>query len=121
MWFGVVRVDGEDDPRVFVSDAAAVARSSYGDVLLTMLTEDLDEFAGLDVGVGFAEDFDMSDDGGRSELASGPLGDADLLADLGVPAPVLYELCAGDGVLPTDAVSEIADRAGFTEALESMR
>ncbi|CAM5734278.1 hypothetical protein SHIRM173S_08322 [Streptomyces hirsutus] len=34
-WFGVVRVDGEDDPRIYVSDAAAAARSSYGEILLT--------------------------------------------------------------------------------------
>ena len=25
-WFGVVRIDGEDDPRIYVSDAAAAAR-----------------------------------------------------------------------------------------------
>ena len=41
-WFGVVRVDGEDDPRVYVSDAAAAARSSYGEILLT------DELLGRD-------------------------------------------------------------------------
>lgn len=29
-WFGIVRVEGEDDPRIFVSDRAAAARSSYG-------------------------------------------------------------------------------------------
>ncbi len=34
-WFGVVRVDGEEDPRIYVSDAAAAARSSYGEILLT--------------------------------------------------------------------------------------
>ena len=31
-WFGVVRVDGEEDPRIYVSDAAAAARSSYGEI-----------------------------------------------------------------------------------------
>lgn len=34
-WFGVVRVDGEEDPRIYVSDASAAARSSYGEILLT--------------------------------------------------------------------------------------
>ncbi|NED82091.1 hypothetical protein G3I76_18580, partial [Streptomyces sp. SID11233] len=33
-WFGLVRVDGEDDPRVYVSAAQAAARSSYGEILL---------------------------------------------------------------------------------------
>lgn len=34
-WFGVIRVDGEEDPRIYVSDASAAARSSYGEILLT--------------------------------------------------------------------------------------
>jgi putative tRNA adenosine deaminase-associated protein len=32
-WFALVRVDGEEDPRVFVSDMAAATRSPYGDLL----------------------------------------------------------------------------------------
>lgn len=36
-WFGVVRVDGEEDPRYFVSNASAADRSSYG----SMLTKEL--------------------------------------------------------------------------------
>ncbi len=43
-WFGVVRVDGEEDPRIYVSDAAAASRSSYGEILLT------DEMLGRDPG-----------------------------------------------------------------------
>ncbi len=122
MWFAVVRVDGEDDPRVFVSDAAAVARSAYGDVLLNRLTEDLDELAVLGLAEDYASDGgDEDENGPRSRLDNRPLGDADLLTDLGVPATMLYELCSGDGMLPTDALAEIADRAGFADALESMR
>jgi putative tRNA adenosine deaminase-associated protein len=123
MWFAVVRVDGEDDPRVFVSDAAAVARSAYGDVLLNRLTEDLDELAGLSLGEDYEGDVGAGEHegGGRSQLDNRPLGDADLLTDLGVPATRLYQLCAGDGMLPTDALAEIAERAGFADALESMR
>ncbi|WP_411081795.1 hypothetical protein [Streptomyces sp. cmx-18-6] len=34
-WFGILRVDGEEDPRIYVSDASAAARSSYGEILLT--------------------------------------------------------------------------------------
>ena len=49
-WFGVVRVDGEEDPRIFVSNAAVAARSSYGEILLT------DELLGRD----------QDDDGGRA-------------------------------------------------------
>ncbi|MGH6657272.1 MAG: hypothetical protein ACRDVE_18980 [Actinocrinis sp.] len=34
VWFAVVRLDAEEDPRLFVSDMAAVSRSAYGDLLL---------------------------------------------------------------------------------------
>jgi putative tRNA adenosine deaminase-associated protein len=121
MWFAVIRVDGEDDARVFVSDAAAVARSAYGDVLLHRLAEDLDELASLSLGEDYEGEVDEDGNGPRSRLDNRPLGDADLLTDLGVPATMLYDLCAGDGMLPTDALAEIADRAGFADALESMR
>ena len=32
-WWAVVRIDGDDDPRVFVSDAAGAAASSYSELL----------------------------------------------------------------------------------------
>lgn len=115
MWFAVVRVDGEDDPRVFVSDTGPAARSAYGDVLLARLVGDVDELIGLPDADGFDED------ASRPEPVSGPVGDPGLLADLGVPSGVLLEMCAGDGMLPTDALAEIAERAGFADALESMR
>jgi putative tRNA adenosine deaminase-associated protein len=34
VWFAVVRLDAEEDPRLFVSDVAAVSRSAYGELLL---------------------------------------------------------------------------------------
>jgi putative tRNA adenosine deaminase-associated protein len=102
IWFAVVRVDAEDeDPRVFVSDAAAVSRSAYGDVLLS--EEDS----------GFGED--------EESLAPvGPSGDTDLLSDLGVGPAMLLKLCRED-LLPADALAEIAERVGCAEELEAVR
>ncbi|MFJ4712785.1 hypothetical protein [Streptomyces sp. NPDC088785] len=133
-WFGVVRVDGEDDPRIYVSDAAAAARSSYGEILLTdeLLGKDpgADELDALDLdgtedgepdtAAADGDDDDETDDGGGggvpgSELPAGPLGDRDILADLGVPEK---ELLALDGA---DALSEIADALGAAEVLETVR
>ncbi|CAM5468760.1 hypothetical protein SABIM44S_02678 [Streptomyces abikoensis] len=52
-WFGVVRVDGEDDPRVFVSNAVVAGRSSYGAMLVDELIgrddTDADELDALDL------------------------------------------------------------------------
>ncbi|MER5637852.1 hypothetical protein ABT095_12955 [Kitasatospora sp. NPDC002227] len=125
-WFGVVRVDGEDDPRIFVSDAAAAARSSYG----TMLTDELlgrddEDFDDLDdLEAELSEDADEDEDAGTevdedeedaaAADAVGPLGDADLLADLGVSAAALRGL-------DSDAIGEIAEALGCTDVLEAVR
>ncbi|MFK4069587.1 hypothetical protein [Streptomyces sp. NPDC029674] len=130
-WFGVVRVDGEEDPRIYVSDAAAAARSSYGEILLTdeMLGRDPDDDGVVDLD---ALDLDGTEDGepeasddaepdaadgapGTPGVPSGPLGDTEILADLGVPEKNLLGLEAGD------ALNEIADVLGAAEVLETVR
>ncbi|WP_327704047.1 hypothetical protein [Streptomyces decoyicus] len=128
-WFGVVRVDGEEDPRVFLSNAAAAARSSYGAMLADELLGRDDDDAADDLD---SLDLDGTEDGepesdnnvddddpleavnGSDGPPRGPLGDAALLADLGVSEK---ELLALDG----DALSTIADSLGCTEVLEAVR
>ncbi|MEU1467274.1 hypothetical protein ABZ434_03470 [Streptomyces sp. NPDC005761] len=130
-WFGVVRVDGEEDPRIFVSNASAAARSSYGEILLTdeLLgrepgAEDsiaaLEELVGLDgTEDGEPETPDNStdddDDGPDPDaVPAGPLGDTGVLSDLGLPEAELL-------MLRTDAMAEIADALGAAEVLETVR
>ncbi|MEU6018235.1 hypothetical protein ABZ826_30680 [Streptomyces sp. NPDC047515] len=132
-WFGVVRVDGEEDPRIFVSDATAAARSSYGEILLTdeLLGREpgaddtiaaLEELVGLD-GTEDGEpdmtpdnDNDNDDDDGldADAVPAGPIGDTGVLADLGLPEAELL-------MLRTDALVEIADALGAAEVLETVR
>jgi putative tRNA adenosine deaminase-associated protein len=125
-WFGVVRVDGEEDPRIYVSDAAAAARSSYGEILLTdelLGREPGDDDADLDSldldGTEDGEPADSDDD--EEDSASGeavshsPVGDRDILADLGVSEKQLLALDEGD------ALSTIADALGAAEVLETVR
>jgi len=130
-WFGVVRVDGEEDPRIYVSDASAAARSSYGEILLTdeLLgrepgAEDtiaaLEELVGLD-GTEDGEpdtadnDNDNEDDGPSAGVVpAGPIGDTGVLSDLGLPEAELL-------MLRTDALAEIADALGAAEVLETVR
>lgn len=138
-WFGVLRVDGEDDPRIYISDASAAARSSYGEILLT------DELLGREPG---AEDeiaaleelvnLDGTEDGEPDEaedsadgqagaavaeldldhdpdaVPAGPLGEFGILADLGLSEKELL-------ALRTDALAEIADALGAAEVLEAVR
>ncbi|MFI9828509.1 hypothetical protein ACIHIX_12560 [Streptomyces sp. NPDC051913] len=127
-WFGVVRIDGEDDPRIYVSDAAAAARSSYGEILLTdelLGREPGDDDADLDSldldGTEDGEDEDDDNDsddtegGGSAEaVPHGPVGDPRILDDLGVSEKELKSLS-------DDALTEIADALGASEVLETVR
>ncbi len=127
-WFGVVRVDGEDDPRVYVSDASAAARSSYGEILLTdeLLGRDPDdELADLD-----ALDLDGTEDGEPEReddesapdlgpIPAGPVGEAGLLDDFGITEATLRSLGHGGGA--GEALSGIAEALGCGEILEAVR
>ncbi|MQY13738.1 hypothetical protein SRB5_38890 [Streptomyces sp. RB5] len=128
-WFGIVRVDGEDDPRIFVSDAAAASRSSYGELLLTdeMLGRDPDAAAAEDAALDELVDLDIEDDGpgGREEdeeeagdpahaVPAGPVGDPRLLDDLGIGERELLTLA-------DDALGTIAEALGAADVLETVR
>ncbi|MFD3722486.1 hypothetical protein [Streptomyces sp. NPDC058674] len=127
-WFGVVRVDGEEDPRYYVSNAAAAARSSYGSMLTKELLgsdEEEDELDELDLDgtedgeeepiAAFVDDDEEEAGGSGAEpVTAGPLGDPRLLDDLGVTNKQLM-------TLQGDALSEIAESLGATEVLEAVR
>ncbi|MDN3023854.1 hypothetical protein [Streptomyces sp. S.PB5] len=124
-WFGVVRIDGEEDPRIYVSDAAAAARSSYGEILLTdelLGREPGDDDTDLDAldldGTEDGEDEEESDDteggGSADAVPHGPVGDPGILDDLGVSEKELKSLS-------DDALTEIADALGASEVLETVR
>ncbi|HEY8978575.1 MAG TPA: hypothetical protein VIU15_03200 [Streptomyces sp.] len=116
-WFSVVRVDGEDDPRVYVSDAAVASRSSYGELLLADLlakNSDDDDLDALDLDGTEDGDEDEDDDSAAEAVPHGPLGDARLLDDLGISEKQLKSF-------DSDALTEIADALGATEILEAVR
>ncbi|MGW6308919.1 tRNA adenosine deaminase-associated protein [Streptomyces niveus] len=131
-WFGMLRVEGEEDPRIYVSDAAMAARSSYGEILTDeLLGGDDDDLAdaldtldldGTEDGE-TEEQEDTEDSDGVSGLAgaagpgavpAGPAGDRAILADLGLSEADLL-------ALETDAMAEIADALGASEMLETAR
>lgn len=120
-WFAVVRVDGEDDPRVYVSNAAAASRSSYGAMLVEALTgreeDGGDELDTLDLDGtedGEPEGTEEDADAAAERVPDGPLGDTELLVDLDVSEKELR-------ALHHDALGTIADRLGCTEVLEAVR
>ncbi|MFF2541328.1 tRNA adenosine deaminase-associated protein [Kitasatospora sp. NPDC058063] len=124
-WFAVVRVDGEEDPRIFVSDGAAAARSSYGSVLTDELVDQAgeSEFGDLDHLLDEteeAEEQDEEDADARGGVPVGPLGDAHLLTEFGLASEALLAL-SGEGAVPGDALEEIAEALGCGEVLEAVR
>lgn len=122
-WFGVVRIDGEDDPRIYVSDAAAAARSSYGEILLTdeLLGREPGDDTDLDsLDLDGTEDGEPEDDDGDDGTAAeavphSPVGDSEILDDLGVREKELRALDADD------ALGTIAEALGASEVLETVR
>ena len=103
-WFAVVRVDGDEDPRVFLSDRRAVETSDVA--ALVWVEEEVEP----------AED----EEEGTRPVAE-PVGDANLLADLGTPEADLLELCAHERLLPADVLSAVGEKAGFVDVLDSLR
>jgi putative tRNA adenosine deaminase-associated protein len=93
-WWAVVRVDGDDDPRVFVSDVVGAAASAFSELL----------------------EVEVDDDAS----AGGCAGDLDLFADLGTSPDDLQEMC-DEELLPMDAMAAVAEAGGFAAVLDSLR
>ena len=105
-WFGVVRVEGDDDARVFLSDRRVLETSDlagrlFADALPPVLPGDDD------------------DESSRPEIE--PAGDADLLADLGTSGGRVMELTAEEGLLPGDVIAALVESAGGTDVVEALR
>jgi putative tRNA adenosine deaminase-associated protein len=110
-WLGLLRIsiDTLRDPRIFLSDSRVIATSAFaeqifGDALPVLPVE---------------EDDSDEDTNGRPDAQ--PVGDAELLADLGTPGDVLVEIIADAGALPSDVVATICERAGCLDALDELR
>ena len=111
-WFGVVRVDGDNDPRVFVSDSRVVEQSRVAGILY-------EEAAAQPVVE--AEESEDDDDEESMRPAAEPAGDAELVADLGTSSARLLELCAEEGQLPADIITAMCERAGCLDELDQLR
>lgn len=115
-WFGVVRLDGDADPRVFVSDSRVVDRSGIARILYEeAAAEDLDVETGGD------EEAEEEEEEESIRPEGQPAGDSDLLADLGTPSLQMLELTAEEGMLPADVISVLCERAGCLDQLEELR
>ena len=62
-----------------------------------------------------------SDDDEEDPPDSEPVGDADLLADLGTSRRDLIALVTHERTLPSDVITEVCERAGCLDELETLR
>lgn len=107
-YLAVVRVDGDADPRTFISDDRAVGTSS----LAALVMEDVTP----------PEDTDIDDDDDEGTRADAEIaGDADIVASYGISAERLVELCATEGMLPADIITAICEKAGCGDVIDEIR
>jgi len=120
-YLAILRLDEGEDLRVFGSDAVFAEESRLGALLLGDIEEpalDLDSVE--DAAVEDDEDEEPEEPPTPAGDAE-PVGDAELLSDLGVPAHRLLELCAQEGMLPSDITAEVAQAIGAGDEIEELR
>jgi putative tRNA adenosine deaminase-associated protein len=120
-YLAILRLDEGEDLRVFGSDAVFAEESRLGALLLG----DIEEPAlDLDAVADDAADDEDEEEADEPPTPTGdvePVGDAELLADLGVPAHRLLELCAQEGMLPADITAEVGQAIGAGDEIEELR
>jgi len=124
VYLAIMRLDEGEDLRIFGSDSAFAEESRLGALLVGDLKapaleiDDIVEPVG-GVTVGTADDND--DDEPAADPDADPVGDADLLADLGISVHRLLALCAREGMLPADVMAEVCQVIGCGNEVEELR
>ncbi|MEW2379272.1 tRNA adenosine deaminase-associated protein [Micromonospora sp. NPDC047812] len=116
----VMRLDEGEDLRVFGSDSAYAEESRLGALLVGDLKTSV---TGLD-------DTEEPRPSGRGDddteqpavdPEADPVGEADLLADLGISAQKLLNLCTREGMMPGDVTAEVCQVLGCADEVEELR
>lgn len=115
-YLAVLRLDEGEDLRVFGSDSAFAEESRVGSVLLGEIEAPALELDDLTAGTE-----DDETDQPAADPDADPVGDAELLTDLGISAHRLLSLCGQEGMLPADVTAEICQRIGAGDEVEELR
>ena len=113
----ILRLDEGEDVRVFCSDSAFADESRLGALLLADVETpalELDELAA-------PRPVTDEEDQPAADPDADPVGDVELLADLGVSSHRLLTLCGLEGMLPADVTAEICQQLGCGDELEELR
>ena len=115
----ILRLDEVEDVRVFCSDSAFADESRLGALLLADVETPALEIDDLAAPPGSADD--EEEDSPAADPDADPVGDAEILADLGISSHRLLTLCALEGMMPADVTAEICQRLGCGDELEELR
>jgi putative tRNA adenosine deaminase-associated protein len=115
-YLAILRLDEGEDLRIFGSDSAFAEESRLGALLLG----DIEEPA-LEIEEVTAAPDDDEQPQPAAEPDADPVGDADLLTDLGIPARRLLDMSAREGMLPADITAEVCQILGCGDEVEELR
>lgn len=116
----ILRLDDGEDLRVFGSDAAYAEESELGALLVGDLKTSVTGLADVDEPPAAAGGDEETDQPAVDPEAD-PVGDADILADLGISAQKLLALCGHEGMMPADVTVEICQVLGCADEVEELR
>ncbi|MEH0824835.1 MULTISPECIES: tRNA adenosine deaminase-associated protein [unclassified Micromonospora] len=116
----ILRLDEGEDLRVFGSDSAYAEESRLGALLVGDLKTSV---TGLEEGEepAPAATGDAESEQPVVDPEADPVGDADILADLGISAQKLLRLSAHQGMLPADVTAEVCQVLGCADEVEELR
>jgi putative tRNA adenosine deaminase-associated protein len=115
-YLAILRLDEGEDLRVFGSDSAFAEESRIGSMLLGDIEApalELDELTNP------ADDDET--DRPVADPDADPVGDAEVLNDLGITSHRLLTLCGLEGMLPSDVTAEICQKIGCGDEMEELR
>ncbi|WP_033339344.1 tRNA adenosine deaminase-associated protein [Catenuloplanes japonicus] len=123
----IMRLDEGEDPRVFGSDSIFAEESRLGALLLSDI-----EMPAIEIHNEIEEITEGVEEGSAATGADhkappeepeiDPVGDADLLADLGISSHDLLLMCGRGGVHPSDVTHELCEQIiGSAEAVDELR
>ena len=118
-YLAILRLDQGEDLRVFGSDSVFAEESRLGALLLGDVKApalEIDEVTNPPA----SGDEDATTPP-AAEPDVDPVGDPELLADLGISAHQLLSLCAHEGMLPADVTAEICQVLGCADEVEELR
>lgn len=117
----ILRLDDGEDLRIFGSDSAYAEESRLGALLVGDLKTSVTGIEEGDEVTPVAAGGDEEAEQPAVDPEADPVGDADILADLGISAQKLLALCGHEGMLPADVTAEICQVLGCADEVEELR